>query len=212
MATQSGIFAFDEGRATLTQGADGVWLGETRRPTLSRLPSGLAATSDGRIDNRDELLPRLGSPSSDSADDANLAVALFGRWGADRLRWMIGDWRLAVWDPAGRTVQLARDYRGARPLYYCVDSRYAAWSSDLAGLVKRAGRAADLSDRFAAGFMSLRLSPYITPYEGVHPGPPGVCGSISAARRVTPRRFWTPQARAIPYPPPPPSPAPLPPF
>src|SRR5229473_2630711 len=200
MATQSGIFAFDEGRATLTQGADGVWLGETRRPTLSRLPSGLAATFDGRIDNRDELLRRLGSPSSDSADDAHLALAIFERWGVDRLRWILGDWGLAVWDPAGRTVHLARDYMGARPLYYCVDSRYAAWSSDLAGLVKCAGRAADLSDRFAAGFMSLRLSPDITPYEGVHAVPPGVCVSISAAGRVTPCRFWTLEAGEIRYP------------
>jgi asparagine synthase (glutamine-hydrolysing) len=200
MATQSGIFAFDEARATLTQGADGVWLGETPHPVLTRLPSGLAATFDGRIDNRDELLRRLGTLSPDGTDDAHLALAIFERWGVDGLRRILGDWGLAVWDPAERTVHLARDYMGARPLYYCLDSRYAAWSSDLAGLVTRTGRAAALSDRFAAGFMSLHLSPDITPYEEVRAVPPGVCVSISAVGRVTPRRFWTLEAGEIRYP------------
>jgi asparagine synthase (glutamine-hydrolysing) len=200
MATQSGIFAFDEARATLTQGADGVWLGETPHPVLTRLPSGLAATFDGRIDNRDELLRRLGTLSPDGTDDAHLAIAIFERWGVDGLRRILGDWGLAVWDPAERTVHLARDYMGARPLYYCLDSRYAAWSSDLAGLVTRTGRTAGLSDRFAAGFMSLHLSPDITPYEEVRAVPPGVCVSISAGGRVTPRRFWTLEAGEIRYP------------
>ena len=200
MATQSGVFTFDEARATLTQGADGVWLGETRHPVPSRLPSGLAGTFDGRIDNSDELLRRLGSPSSDGADDAHLALAIFERWGVDGLRRILGDWGLAVWDPAERTIHLARDYMGARSLYYCLDSRYAAWSSDLAGLITRTGRTAALSDRFAAGFMSLHLSPDSTPYEEVRAVPPGVCVSISTGGRVTPRRFWTLEAGEIRYP------------
>src|SRR5258708_38843802 len=104
MATQSGIFAFDENRATLTQGADGVWLGETRHPVFSRLPAGLTATLDGRIDNRDELLPRLGSTSSEGVDDAHLALAIFERCGVDGLRRVLGEWGLAFWEPPERTV------------------------------------------------------------------------------------------------------------
>jgi asparagine synthase (glutamine-hydrolysing) len=200
MATQSGILTFDEARATLTQGTDGVWLGETRPAGLTRLPPGLVATFDGRIDNRDELLRRLGTPPPDVPDDAQLAVAVFERWGIDGLRWILGDWGLAVWDKANRALHLARDYMGARPLYYCVDSRYAAWSSDLAGLVTRTGRSDALSDVFAAGFMSLRPSPGTTPYDGVHAVPPGVCVSISAGGRVTPRPFWTLEAGEIRYP------------
>ena len=200
MSTQSGIFTFDGPRAILTQGADGVWLGEKRMPGPSRLPSGPAATFDGRIDNRDDLLRRLGIASSGGLDDGQIALAVFERWGIDGLRWILGDWSLAVWDAAERTVHLARDYMGARPLYYCIDARYAAWSSDLAGLVTRTGRSETLSDRFAAGFMSLRLSPDVTPYNGMSAVPPGVCVSISASGRVTPRRFWTLDAGSIRYP------------
>src|SRR5258708_4164589 len=184
MATQSGIFTFDEARATLTQGADGVWLGETRHPVLSRLPSGLAGTFDGRVDNRDDLLRRLGSVPADGVEDARLALGVLDRWGVDGLRWLLGDWGLAVWDAAERTVHLARDYMGARPLYYCVDSRYAAWSSNLATLVTRTGRTARLNDRFVAAFMSRQLSPEITPYDRILAVPPGVCVSISADGRA----------------------------
>src|SRR5207248_7316850 len=57
-----------------------------------------------------------------------------------------------------------------------------------------------LSDRFASGFMSLRLSPEITPYDGVYAVPPGVCVSIAASGRVMRRRFWTLEAGEIRYP------------
>jgi asparagine synthase (glutamine-hydrolysing) len=200
MATQSGIFSFDERRATLTQGADGVWIGETRHPVLSRLPSGLAGTFDGRVDNRDDLLRRLGSVPADGVEDARLALGVLDRWGVDGLRWLLGDWGLAVWDAAEGTVHLARDYMGARPLYYCVDSRYAAWSSNLATLVTRTGRTARLNDLFVPAFMSRHLSPEITPYDGIFAVPPGVCVSISANGRATPRRFWTLDAGEIRYP------------
>jgi asparagine synthase (glutamine-hydrolysing) len=190
MSTQSGIFRFD-GRATLTQGLDGVWLRERHTPGLSRLPSGSIATGDGRVDNRDELLPRLDPSSCCAEHAADLALAVFERYGIDGLRAIVGDWSFVIWDDARRTVHLARDYMGARPLYYCVDSRYAAWSSDLAELVTRAGRRDDLSDRFAAHFMSLSMLPDATPYDGVYSVPPGVCVSISSTGCVTRTRFWT---------------------
>ena len=127
MATHAGSFAFEEARATLTQGVDGVWLGETRARGPARTSSGLSATFDGRLDNRDALLRLPGMAPMRSSGDARLALAVFERWGAEGLRRLVGDWALAVWDPAVRTLHLARDYMGARPLYYRVDGRCAAW-------------------------------------------------------------------------------------
>jgi len=199
MSTQSGIFRFD-GRAILTQGVDGVWLRERRASGVSRLPSGSIATGDARIDNRDDLRLRLDLSRSCTEHDAGLALAAFERCGIEGLRAIVGDWSFVIWDDARRTVHLARDYMGARPLYYCVDSRYAAWSSDLAELVTRAGRRDDLSDRFAARFMSLSMLPDATPYEGVYAVPPGVCVSISSTGRVTRTRFWMLEIGDIRYP------------
>src|SRR5262245_22589151 len=199
MATQSGVFRFDEARATLTQGIDGAWLCEARTPGVACSPSGFAATFDGRLDNRDELL-RLPDIAPDRSDDASLALAVFERWGSEGLRRLVGDWALAVWDPSARVLHLARDYIGARPLYYRVTRSQAAWSSDLATLAARDDCASALSDRFAAAFMGLALSPDVTPYDGVFAVPPGACVSIAADGAVTRRRFWTIEAGEVRYP------------
>ena len=199
MATQSGVFRFEDARTTLTQGVDGVWLGETRTPGVARTPSGLQATFDGRLDNRDELL-RLPGIEPNRPGDAPLALAVFERWGNDGLRRLVGDWALAVWDPSGRVLHLARDYMGARPLYYRVAAGHAAWAGDLATLAAREDCAGTLSDRFAAAFMGLTLSPEVTPYEGVFAVPPGACVSVSAGGVVTRHRFWTVDAGEIRYP------------
>ena len=190
MATHSGVFGFEDARATLTQGVDGAWLGEARTPAPARTPSGLVATFDGRLDNRDELL-RLSGIAPDQPGDAALALAVFDRWGSDGLRRLVGDWAVAVWEPRARVLHLARDYMGARPLFYRVTGRYAVWSSDLAALAARADATGTLSDRFAAAFMGLALSPDVTPYEDVFAVPPGVCVSVSAGGAVTRRRVWT---------------------
>jgi asparagine synthase (glutamine-hydrolysing) len=212
MSTQSGVFVFDgssvatgdgpdhrDRAVTLTQGTDGVWAGERRSPGLSRLPSGLVATWDGRIDNRDDLLLRLGLAFSHAGHDADIALAVFDRWGTAGLRSIAGDWSLAIWDGAHRTLHLARDYMGARPLYYCVDSRYVAWSSDLAELVTRTRRTDALSDQFAARFMAPGVPSNLTPYESVYSVPPGVSVSISSTGRVAHSRFWTLEIGEIRY-------------
>lgn len=195
MATHSGMFTFDRG-STLTQSGDGVWTNERPVGGIARHASGLTGTWDGRIDNRDDLLIRLGDAAP---DDARLALAMFERWGTAGLASIVGEWCLVVWDEVRRTIHLARDYMGARPLYYCVDAAGAAWSSDLGDLVTSTGREHDLCERFAARFMCLAARSDATPYEGVHAVPPGTCVSITAAGRVTRRPFWQIEAGEIRY-------------
>ena len=79
----------------------------------------MLALFDGRIDNREDLLIRVGGPAAAARSDADLALAIFERWGSAGLEWIVGEWSLVVWDAAARTAHLAREYMGARPLYYC---------------------------------------------------------------------------------------------
>lgn len=189
MARHCGTVSFDAADPILRQGSDGVWAGETPSAEITRSASGLAMTFDGRIDNLDDLRRRPDGASCGAAD-ARIALAVFERLGIEGLRAIVGDWSLAVWDGAERTLHLARDFMGARPLYYSVGPGQVTWDSDLASLVTRTGRGAALSDRFAARFMGLRVSPDATPYEGVFAVPPGSCVRITA-RNVTSRQFWT---------------------
>lgn len=213
MSTQSGIFHFDgrpvapgdrwdyrEPGLAMAPCTDGVWTGNRRSASFARAPGGLVATWDGRLDNRDDLLIALGRACADATADGDIALAAFERWGTGGLRRLVGDWSIVIRDTTRRAVHLARDYMGARPLYCCVEPRFAAWSGDLAELVERAGRIDALSDAFAARFMSLRTPSDATPYAGVQAVPPGTCMSIDSTGRVIRTRFWDLEAGEIRYP------------
>lgn len=72
--------------------------------------------ADARLDNREELEERVGGRRGSS--DADLLLALWQRNGTDSLAWIAGDFALAVFDPASRSLSLARDVTGQRPLFY----------------------------------------------------------------------------------------------
>jgi asparagine synthase (glutamine-hydrolysing) len=219
MAAQAGVFFFDmrsaRGRTeALTSGlrhlapdgvsiveGDGValghggfhvWSGERTLKQPLRSVSGVVATWDGRLDNRDDLQLQLGGPLERDAGDGEIALAAFERWGSDGLRRLVGEWSVVIWNPVERTLHLARDYMGVRPLYYCAADASVMWSTGLGELAVRSGRADTLSEAFVAGFMTLQFSPALTPYEGIHAVPAATCVSFSAAggRIEYRRQFW----------------------
>jgi asparagine synthase (glutamine-hydrolysing) len=178
-----------EAGLAMTEDGHDVWaIGSGSMRVALRQPA-LAMTWDGRLDNRDDLLLQLGSCASTSAD-AEIALAIVERFGISGLKTLIGDWSAAIWDRTTRTLHLARDYMGARPLYYVRARHAVAWSSHHAELVDRAGQRDMLCDAFAAHFMSLRPSPELTPYAGIHAVPGGTCLSIDERGREQRTRFW----------------------
>ena len=144
---------------------------------------------DGRLDNRSDLALTLGLDHALEA--ADVARAVFAARGIPGLERLVGDWSLVLWDDGQGGLHLARDYMGARPLYFCVEGRRVSWSSDLGELVLRCERRDALSDTFPAAFMSLRPQPAVTPYEGVHAVPPGACVTFSPDGEIRTRSFWT---------------------
>jgi asparagine synthase (glutamine-hydrolysing) len=103
-------------------------------------------------------------------------------------RELIGDWSLVGWDPAMRTLVLASDYAGARPLYYRVEGQTVRWSSSLQELVDH-GKTPELDDRYFAALLALRLPRGVTPYRGIEAVPPGCAVRVSAGG-VHVERFW----------------------
>ena len=184
-----GVSAVVTGGLAMAYGALHTWTGDREARQPVRSPGGLLVTFDGRIDNRRDLLLRLGPPLRSSTDDASLAAAVFERWGVDGLRFIVGEWSLAVWDPAARTLHLARDVMGIRPLYYVHDGESALWSSSLGELALRSGRVDALDEAFVAGFVTLRFSSDTTPYHGIRRVPAGHCLSFGSGSVVR-RQYW----------------------
>jgi asparagine synthase (glutamine-hydrolysing) len=184
------VSVYAEGGVAMAHGASSTWAGERPIEQLRKSRAGFAATWDGRLDNREDLMQRLGGGLPADTRDAEIALLVFERWGADGLRSLIGDWSVAIWDSRRQILHLARDYMGARPLYYCAADRAVTWSTSLGELAQRSDRADALSGAFVASFMTLGLSADLTPYVGVRAVPAATCVSFSPTRRESRRRFW----------------------
>jgi asparagine synthase (glutamine-hydrolysing) len=144
---------------------------------------------DGRLDNRADLLLRLRDSLKDETSNAAIARATYERWGVDGLVQLIGDWSLVIRDHESRTMILASDFAGVRPLYYHVRNGHVEWSNRLQSLVD-ATRISELDEQYIAGFLMFGGCPKRTPYRNIHSVPPGhaVCVSSNATKIS---RFWS---------------------
>ena len=144
---------------------------------------------DGRLDNRSDLILRLKNSLQEDTSNAAIALAVYERWGANGFVHLIGDWSVVIHDHANRTIVLASDFAGVRPLYYCVQPRGVRWSSRLQYLVDETG-ISELDEQYARAFLLFGGCPNRTPYKGIHSVPPGhavsVCGNETKLHR-----FWS---------------------
>jgi asparagine synthase (glutamine-hydrolysing) len=106
-----------------------------RQPLHSR-DGRLTLVADLRLDNRDELLARLGLTSLDTGSYCDAAVLLecLERWGEDALDRLVGDFAFALWDAHAQKLLLARDFIGQRPLHYHRARGFFAFASMPKGL------------------------------------------------------------------------------
>ena len=109
---------------------------------------------DGRLDNREELLPTLGDrslhPESDDYEFVRAAYEQLGEGFVDRLQ---GDFACAIFDPAANRLVLARDRLGVRPLCFTeIDGRFL-FASEAKALLQWPGVSAALDDVMMADFL-----------------------------------------------------------
>ena len=166
---------------------------ESRREVQPHVvPSGAALTWDGVLDNRKELIGELsGSLPADSTDVAIVAAA-YEKWGGKCLTKLIGDWALSIWNPADRSVLLARDPIGTRHLYYTFENDYVAWCTILDPLVQLAGKTFEICREYIAGWFvpPVFTAPHLTPYVGVHDVPPSSFVQLRQGKRNTVAKYW----------------------
>ncbi|SRR6266404_2629054 len=130
-------------------------------------------TWDGRLDNRDELIPELWADLTSDQTDLAIVMAAYERWGTNCFGKLVGDWALSIWDSQNRGLLLARDYVGVRHLYYHVKNEGITWCTNLAALVLLQNCQFTLNEDYLAGFLALRPEPYLTPYIEINAVPPG---------------------------------------
>ncbi|HEY1749635.1 MAG TPA: asparagine synthase-related protein [Caulobacteraceae bacterium] len=196
-------------RATPFLGADGVdaWrdgpagllrfaLRSTPQSLTETQPCGVEGSDarivmDGRLDNRDEILGRLGAGApAKAAPDAQIALAALERLGEGALDAFAGDFALAVWRPGRRQLFCARSNGGWRPLLWTFDGRRLAFATEPRTLVEGLGLPRRLNEGFAAEFLAIRVtSPSDTLWKDVQRLPPGFSLTLENGQ-VRTRRWY----------------------
>ena len=144
---------------------------------------------DGRLDNRTELISLLAAELHHNPEDAGIALAAYLKWGTDCLVRFIGDFALSLWDPQSRTLLLARDPVGPRPLYYHANNQRIVWSSELMPLLAVPDIDLEINDEYVAGFLARGVEVDVTPYKDIYAVPPGQAVVITDGH-VAARTFW----------------------
>jgi len=158
-----------------------------RQPHISR--SGNAIAWDGRLDNTDALLGRVGPRLEGDPTDAAIALLMYEAGREDALGELVGDWSAAIWEATSRRLLLASDYAGVRPLYYCRRSSHLlAWSSSQRHLVEWSGDDR-LDDQYVAEQLTRGASGCRTPYSNIRAVEPAHARTF-CARHSGKRVFW----------------------
>ena len=159
-----------------------------KQPYVSSL--GAIITWDGRLDNRKELLTDLGRPLTADSPDLDIVAAAYEKWGADCFRRLIGDWALSICNPRERSVLLAKDAIGAKPLYYLLGDGHVMWCTLLDPLVLYSSQSFAINMEYVAGWFAHTPAAHLTPYEGVRAVPPSSFVLLKPGKPATVNKYW----------------------
>jgi asparagine synthase (glutamine-hydrolysing) len=163
---------------------------ESRQETQPLISSdGQVLCWDGRLDNRDELIPLLRDELNDDYTDVAIVMAARRRWKDDFLPRIIGDFALSLWDANTRTLLLARDPAGPRSLFYQANQERIIWSSELSPLLGVVSGRLKVNDEYVATHLIGRPDPGVTPYQGIYAVAPGNV-VILRNGKLQARWFW----------------------
>lgn len=157
------------------------------------MPEGVTITYNGEIYNFQELREELikKGHSFQTNTDTEVVLKSYLEWGKDCIQRFVGMFAFALWDKRDRSLLLARDPIGIKPLHYALDDDRVVFASEVQALLKTGAVEAKLDYR---GFLDvLTFAADIDPHtciHGVNGVQPGEAIHISADR-VNRWKYWT---------------------
>lgn len=191
----------DDAGVWVDEGA-GVALAHRRLAILDISPAGHQpmASDSGRyviafngeiynhLDLRRELETSGAAPFWRGHSDTETLLAALGAWGIEAaLKRCVGMFVFALWDRESRTLTLARDRLGEKPLYYGWQGKTFLFGSELKALKAHPAFRAEINRDALALFLRHNAipAPYSI-YRGIHKLPPGTFLQIDAEDALSP--------------------------
>jgi asparagine synthase (glutamine-hydrolysing) len=152
---------------------------------------------DGVLENRDEVakLLNLSPEMREQESQEDLVFRLYQKLGQDCFQYLRGPFSVAIWDEEADLLMLARDFFGARSLYWAwADARFL-FASEYKALLSVGTLAATPNLATLQFIASTRGAvPDASCLAGVSPVPPGHWLSVRG-QHVERRRYWIPEVR-----------------
>ena len=131
---------------------------------------------NGEIFNYVELRPDLEAHGHrfSTNTDTEIILHLYEEYGHDCLRFLNGQFAIAIWDVRERSLFLARDRMGIRPLFYTVKNGRLIFGSEIKAILAYPGVRAELDETVLEQIFTFwsTLSPR-TAFRGISDVPPG---------------------------------------
>jgi asparagine synthase (glutamine-hydrolysing) len=164
-----------------------------------RSPDGVhTLVADGRIDNIDELVGELGLGGAANLTDAAVILAAYRKWGAACLDRLVGEFAFAVWDSRARSLFLARDALGYRPLFWARMPGLLGFATMPRGLFAMPEVSRVINEAYLAAQIALvPRTGEATIYRDIYRVPPGHYLNVTANGQSL-RRYWHPPSRRDP--------------
>jgi len=139
----------------------------------------LVITSDAIIDNRDEVFDKLQIKKSKrrTIPDSQLILLGYSKWEEDVTKHLIGDFAFMIWDERKHKFFGARDFSGARTLYYFSDSSRFVFSTIIEPLFTLPFIEKKLNEEWLAEFLAIQnmvesVDMHSTVYKNIKQVPP----------------------------------------
>ena len=161
--------------------------------------SGLALVFNGTIYNHPELRKELQARGHHffSNGDTEVILKAYAEWGADAPKHLLGMFAFAIWDMRNKTLFLARDRMGIKPLYYAQTGNSFRFASNTQALLTTTGIDISLDPLAIHNLFSLHavVPAPRTVLKGIRKLPPAHSLTIHADGRQELQRYWNLVAR-----------------
>ncbi|GAA0305255.1 asparagine synthase (glutamine-hydrolyzing) [Streptomyces turgidiscabies] len=192
--TRLAVIDVDGGRQPMTAGPDG-------RTDIGASPAGEEPSAvlsyNGEVYNFRELRTELTGLGHRfvTRSDTEVVLHAYLEWGERCVEHLEGMFAFAVWDPRRRTLMLARDRFGIKPLYYARTGDGLAFGSEPKTLLAHPAVRPVVDLDGLRVLFSMARAPGESVYRDVQDLPPGhtlTCGPDGTVRL---RRYWQLEAR-----------------
>jgi asparagine synthase (glutamine-hydrolysing) len=198
----------DRGVETIALSNGTLTLGQTRLSIIDLSPAGhqpmhfgegrYTIVFNGEIYNYRELRCELEAIGLRFCSDSDTEVLLgaLAQWGLESLPRLVGMFAFALYDKTERTLTLARDAFGIKPLFYSYHGKTFAFASEVPALVALLHTPPKLNQYQAWNY--LQHGAYDqnagTFFEGIHHLPPGhwMRINLESGKLAGPTRWWWP--------------------